>query len=101
MHTNRTPDDSSPPDTRDAETIMATVEVEFRSACKAQRNFLTWYNNTQHASFAEKVRRYSEMVTESEPWAASYRRISLEFPHLMDRLHDLLRPIQAEVDQSD
>jgi hypothetical protein len=44
-----------PPDMRDAETIMATGEEEFRSACKAQRDFLTWYNNTEHASFAEEV----------------------------------------------
>jgi hypothetical protein len=90
-----------PPDTRDAETIMASVEAEFRRACKAQQDFLTWYNHEHHASFAEKMRRYGEMVTESEPWAASYRRISLEFPHLMDRLHALLLPIQVEIDQSD
>jgi hypothetical protein len=90
-----------PPDTRDADTIMASVESEFRRACKAQRDFLIWYNRKHDAPFTEKMQRYGQMVTESQQWAASYRRISLQFPHLMDRLHALLLPIQAEIDKGE
>jgi hypothetical protein len=86
-----------PPDTRDAETILASVESEFRRACEAQRDFLVWRANSPEAAFAESLRRYGEMVSKSEPWAASYRRISSAFPHLMDQVHELLLPIQREI----
>jgi hypothetical protein len=88
---------SVPQDTRDAETIMASVESEFRRACEAQRDFLDWRKKSHEATFAEWLQHYCEMIAESKPWAASYQRIHSEFPHLMDRLHTLLSPIQHEI----
>ena len=84
-------------DTRDAETILSQVEAEFRRACEAQRDFLDWYGSRLEASFSESLHRYSETIEAGEQWAASYRRVSTEFPAYMDRLHTLLRPIQHEV----
>src|SRR5437588_8208931 len=49
-------------DTRDANTLMAEVAAEFRRACEAQRDFLDWYRTPHEATFAEWLRRYSEMV---------------------------------------
>jgi|SRR5437763_9656556 len=84
-------------DTRDANTLMAEVSAEFRRACEAQRDFLDWYQTPHEATFAEWLRRYSEMVAGAEPWAASYERIRSKFPHKMDQLHALLLPIQQEI----
>jgi len=84
-------------DNRDAETIMRAVADEFRRACEAQRDFLAWYSQDQDVPFVERLRRYSEMVAASEPWADSYRRISTRFPQYMDRLHELLLPIQDAI----
>jgi hypothetical protein len=88
---------NAPQDTRDAETIMASVESEFRRAREAQRNFLDWRKKSHEATFVEWLQHYSEMVAASEPWAASYQRIRSEFPDLMDQLHALLLPIQREI----
>jgi hypothetical protein len=82
---------------RDAETIMAEVEEEFRRACEAQRSFMDWCRKSHDAPFAEWLGRYGEMSTESEPWAASYQRIRSEYPQLMDRLHKILLPIQRNI----
>jgi len=84
-------------DTRDPETILSHVGPEFRRACEAQRDFLDWYGSRLEASFSESLHRYSEMIEAGEQWAASYRRVSAEFPTHIDRLHTLLRPIQHEV----
>jgi hypothetical protein len=85
-------------DTRDANTLMMEVAAEFRRACQAQRRFLEWYGNSDETTpFAERLRRYGEMVAESEPWAASYERIRSRFPDKMDQLHALLLPIQREI----
>jgi hypothetical protein len=85
-------------DTRDAETVMAEIEAEFRRALKATRKFQAFYtaerDHTQRT--AEWVRQFGEWVMESEPFGASYRRISSEFPGQMDRLHKLLLPIYRE-----
>jgi hypothetical protein len=84
-------------DTRDAETVIAEIEAEFRTACKATRKFLAFYSaDDAHARIAEWLPRYVEWVTESEPFAASYRRVSSEFPGQMDRLDKLLLPIARE-----
>jgi hypothetical protein len=42
---------NAPQDTRDAETIMASVESEFRRAREAQRNFLDWRKKSHEATF--------------------------------------------------
>jgi hypothetical protein len=84
-------------DTRDAETILSQVGPEFRRACEAQREFFDWYGSRLEASFSESLHRFSEMIEAGEQWAASYRRVSAEFPTHTDRLHTLLRPIQHEV----
>ena len=84
-------------DTRDANTLMTEVAAEFRRACVAHREFLDWYRTPHEATFAEWLRRYSEMVAECEPWAASYERIRSRFPDRMDLLHALLLPIQREI----
>jgi hypothetical protein len=36
-------------------------------------------------------------IAQGEPCAASYQRIRSEFPQLMDRLHNILLPIQHEI----
>ena len=85
---------------RDAETMMAEIEAEFRRACEATHKFMAYYTaKNNHPPIAEYLRRYGEWLTESQPFAASYRRISSEFPELMDRLHKLLLPIQREFDE--
>ena len=84
-------------DTRGANTLMAEVAAELRRACVAQRNFLDWYRTPHEATFAEWLGRYSEMVAEGEPWAASYERIRSRIPDRMDQLHALLLPIQREI----
>jgi len=81
----------------DAETELSKAEAEFRRACEAQRDFLTWYGSRFEVPFAESLSRYSEAIAAGEPWAASYRRISKEFPSYMDRLHANLLPIQHEI----
>jgi hypothetical protein len=90
-------------DTRDAETVMGGIEAEFRRALKGTRKFMAFHtaerDHTRRA--AEFIRRFGEWVTEVEPFAASYRRISSEFPGQMDRLHKLLLPIQREFDTRD
>jgi hypothetical protein len=90
-------------DTRDAETVLGGIEAEFRRALKGTRKFMAFHtaerDHTRRA--AEFIRRFGEWVTEVEPFAASYRRISSEFPGQMDRLHKLLLPIQREFDTRD
>ena len=70
-------------DTRDAEAVIAEIEAEFRMACKAARKFMALYG-------AE------DTPTRIAEFAASYRRISSEFPGQMDRLYKLLLPIARE-----
>jgi len=85
-------------DNRDANTLMMEVAAEFRRACEAQRRFLEWHGNADETTpFAERLRRFVEMVAESEPWAASYERIRSRFPDRMDQLHALLLPIRREI----
>jgi hypothetical protein len=68
-------------DIRDAETVMAGIEAEFRMALKATRKFMAFYSaEDQTTRIGEGLPRYVEWVTESEPFAASYRRISSDFP---------------------
>jgi hypothetical protein len=85
-------------DTRDAKTMMAEIKAEFRRALKATRKFQAFFtaerDHTRRA--AEWIHGFGEWATESEPFAASYRRISSEFPDQMDRLHKLLLPIYRE-----
>ena len=84
-------------DTRDAEAVIAELEAEFRMACKAARKFMAFYGAEDSPTrIAEWLPRYVEWVTESEPFAASYRRISSEFPGQMDRVYKLLLPIARE-----
>lgn len=84
-------------DTRSADTILLSVQSEFRRACQVQQDFLAWYCSRSEVPFAESLRRYSEMIQASEQWAASYRRISKEFPDHLDQLNALLLPIQQEI----
>jgi hypothetical protein len=81
----------------DDEVELLKVEAEFRRACEAQRDFLAWYSSRFEVPFAESLSRYSEAIEAGEPWAASYRRISKEFPTYMERLHANLLPIQHEI----
>jgi hypothetical protein len=84
-------------DSSDAEAELSKAEVEFRRACEAQRDFLAWYSSRFEVPFAESLSRYSEAIEAGEPWAASYRRITREFPTYMERLHANLLPIQHEI----
>jgi hypothetical protein len=63
----------------------------------AHQDFVDWYRTPHEVTFAEWLRRYSEMVAECEPWAGSYERIRSRFPDRMDQLHALLLPIQREI----
>ena len=72
-------------DTRDAETVLAEIEAEFRRALKANRKFMAFHTAERDHTrrTAEWVPRFGEWVTEVEPFAASYRRISSESPGQM------------------
>jgi len=82
-------------DNRDAEAIFSSVVDEFRRALQAERDFLTWRAGASPA-FDEHLRRNVECIEACEPWARSYRRISPVFPEHIERLQDLLFPIQQE-----
>jgi hypothetical protein len=84
-------------DERDAESIFLTIEAEFRRALEAEQSFMAWRRGTPNAPFADRLRRYAAWADASEPFAASYRRISTVFPGYMDRLHELLLPVQREI----
>jgi hypothetical protein len=84
-------------DERDAESILLTIESEFRRTLEAEQTFMAWRRDTPNAPFAERLRRYAAWAEASEPFAASYRRISTAFPGYMDRLHELLLPVLREI----
>jgi hypothetical protein len=84
-------------DERDAEAILLTIEEEFRRALQAERTFAAWRRENPDAGIAEQLKMFAGWIEASEPYAASYRRISREFPHKMDRLHSLLLPVQREI----
>jgi hypothetical protein len=84
-------------DERDAESILLTIESEFRRTLEAEQTFMAWRRDTPNAPFAERLRQYAAWAEASEPFAASYRRISTAFPDYMDRLHELLLPVQREI----
>jgi len=85
------------PDTRNATTILSTLEMEFRQALEAERAFLEWRAENLDAPFPEQLRRMGEWMEAGEPYAASYKRIRTRFPEAMDRVHALLLPIQKQV----
>jgi len=85
---SRVPLDSR--DERDAESIFLTIESEFRRTLEAEQTFMAWRRDTPNAPFAERLRRYAAWAEASQPFAASYRRISTAFPGYMDRLQELL-----------
>jgi hypothetical protein len=85
------------PDTRNATTILSTVEMEFRQALEAECAFFEWRADNPEAPFAEQLRRWGEWTEAGEPYAASYKRIRKAFPEAMDRLHELLLPIQRQI----
>jgi hypothetical protein len=84
-------------DERDAESILSTIESEFRRTLEAEQNFMAWRRDTPNAPFAERLRRYAAWAEASGPFAVSYRRISTAFPGHMDRLHELLLPVLREI----
>jgi hypothetical protein len=92
---SRVPLDSR--DERDAESILLTIESEFRRALEAEQTFMAWRRDTPNAPFAERLRRYAAWAEASQPFAASYRRISTAFPGYMDRLQELLLPVLREI----
>jgi hypothetical protein len=84
-------------DERDAESILSTIESEFRRTLEAEQTFMAWRRDTPNAPFAERLRRYAAWAEASEPFAASYRRISTAFRGYMDRLQELLLPVLREI----
>ncbi len=84
-------------DERNAESIFLTIESEFRRTLEAEKAFMAWRRDTPNAPFAERLQRYADWAEASEPFAASYRRISTAFPDDMDRLHELLLPVLREI----
>jgi hypothetical protein len=88
---SRVPLDSR--DERDAESVLLTIGSEFRRTLEAEQVFMAWRRDTPNAPFAERLRRYAAWAEASQPFAASYRRISTAFPGSMDRLHELLLPL--------
>src|SRR5580700_1286207 len=84
-------------DQRDAESIFLTIESEFRRTLEAEQAFMAWRRDTPNAPFAERLRRYAAWAEASQPFAASYRRISTAFPGYMDRLQELLLPVLREI----
>jgi hypothetical protein len=50
-------------DERDAESILLTIESEFRRALEAEQTFMAWRRDTPNAPFAERLRRYAARPT--------------------------------------
>jgi hypothetical protein len=84
-------------ETRDVESILLTIESEFRRTLEAEQTFMAWRRDTPNAPFAERLRRYADWAEASQGFAASYRQISTAFPGYMDRLHELLLPVLREI----
>jgi hypothetical protein len=84
-------------DERDAESILLTIESEFRRTLVAEQAFMAWRRETPNAPFAERLRGYADWAEASQGFAASYRQISTAFPGYMDRLHELLLPVLREI----
>jgi hypothetical protein len=84
-------------DERDAETILLTIESDFRRALDAEQTYVAWRHDNPNAPFANQLQMYAGWIEASEPYAAGYRRISTAFPGYMDRLHELLLPVQHEI----
>ena len=59
-------------DERDAESILLTIEPEFRRALEAQQSFMASTRHLERA-LAERLRRYAVWAGACEPFAASYR----------------------------
>ena len=56
-------------DTRDADTILATIEAEARAAWQAELDFFEWRADHESTMSAEFFRRYAEWVERCEPYA--------------------------------
>jgi hypothetical protein len=84
-------------DERDADTILLTIEADFRRALEAEQTYMRWRDDNPDAPFAEQLQMFAGWIEASEPYAAGYRRISKEFPIYMGRLHALLLPVQREI----
>jgi hypothetical protein len=84
-------------DTRDADTILATIAAEARAAWQAEFDFFEWRADHESTMSAEYFRRYAEWVERCEPYARSYARIAKTFPEQFLKLKAVLKPIQRVI----
>jgi hypothetical protein len=84
-------------DDRAVEQILAEIGNQARAAFNAELDFAEWRADHEHHDFPGMTKRYGQWVQASEPFARSCARIASEFPGHMERLEEIVLPIQREI----
>jgi hypothetical protein len=75
--------------------LLDELPAQFRAAMEADLEFREWCAANKFNP--EFMRRFAFFVEASEPYAQAYREIADKFPQALQRVNDLLLPIQREI----
>ena len=75
--------------------LLRELPDQFRVAMEAEVEFREWYT-AEFRPITDYLPRFADFVEASEPYAQAYREISAEFPGAIQRVNELLLPIQQE-----
>jgi hypothetical protein len=79
------------------EEILALIGEQARIAFQAELDFFVRRADNEPAPFKTFMEKYVEWVDCSEPSADSYARITHEYPHLVEKIEEIVRPIQRKI----
>jgi hypothetical protein len=77
--------------------ILALIGEQAKIAFQAELDFFEWRADNEPVGFKTFMEKYLEWVDCSEPYADSYARIASEYPHLMEKVEAIVRPIKREI----
>jgi len=77
--------------------ILALIGEQAKIAFQAELDFFEWRADNEPAPFKTFMEKFLEWVDCSEPYADSYGRIASEYPHLMEKIEAIVRPIKREI----
>jgi len=76
--------------------LLSELPAQFGAAMEAELEFQAWCAENKLGLLPDFARRFAVFVEASEPYAKAYREIEAKFPTAIERVNDLLLPIQRE-----